>query len=164
MTMSMSMSMSTISKLCIQTDKTFYKDSPDAITTKNILELQTMIISSENNILLEDKIESLILEYKQSKPNIKLWFYDIPDKLQPIIQRPETIIDLVYITIYINGTYVFHHLCDVSGIQEKKQHILNNIKNNISKSNITMYSAHITIFDSNGKTKSSMYEQCSNWI
>ena len=38
MTMSMSMSMSTISKLCIQTDKTFYKDSPDAITTKNILE------------------------------------------------------------------------------------------------------------------------------
>jgi hypothetical protein len=131
----------------------------NAFTLKNILNCKTRIISSSIIDILQEN-------YKISDPNIKLWCYDINinTKINTNIQKDLELDNMICIILFINGVYGLHYICNSDTLDKQKDHILNNIKNNISNNIITMYSAYINTFNSNGQTKSSVFEQCSNWI
>ena len=128
----------------------------DAFTLSNIVNLNTRIIPNH-------RIEHLQDYYKIHFPSIKLWLYDINKNINTNTNFEK----LSCIILFINSVYGLHYVCNTDNysIKQQKQYILENVIQNYklykhTQNNDDKYEFNFLIntFDSNGNTKTSVYE------
>ena len=107
-------------------------------------------------------IDTLQEHYKLYLPTINLWIYDI--KTSIITNIDIDLEKIVCIILFINGVYGIHYVCNIDNytIKQQKQYIIENVipKFKLYKHTQNNYEFTLLIntFDTNGKTKTSDYE------
>ena len=134
--------------------------SSHGLPNKDIFTISTLL-NTKIQIIPNNRIADLQEDYKINFPHIKLWIYDINKNINTNFEK------LGCIILFINGVYGIHYVCNIDNYSIKQQkHYITDIvipnyklykhtKNNDDNDEFNLL---INTFDTNGNTKSSVYE------
>jgi hypothetical protein len=134
--------------------------SGNGIPNKDIFTISTLL-NTKIQIIPNNRIADLQKDYKINFPHIKLWIFDINKNIDTNFEK------LGCIILFINAVYGIHYVCNIDNytIKQQKQYITDIVIPNYklykhTQNNDDKYEFNVLIntFDSNGNTKTSVYE------